>query len=235
LHTFIDEINKWLPRLHGLVIGPGLGRDRTVLSNVERLIRQLRQQDKRMPLVIDADGLHLITEKPDLIREYGHCILTPNLVEFQRLQSHMHEQDNTSSSSSQCAQKLAKFLQVNILLKGHVDTICSMNNEQWLQCDIAGSPRRCGGQGDLLAGALITCYYWTLKNHERIVNESSMNDNGSRSFVDAAQIAAYAASSLIRTSCRSTFDKRGRSMISGDILEEIGPIFSRLFDTKDCA
>ncbi len=78
-------MNKWLPRLHALVIGPGLGRDKTILSNVEQLIGTLRKQEKPIPIVIDADDLHLITEKPDLINNYGNCILTPNGAEFERL------------------------------------------------------------------------------------------------------------------------------------------------------
>jgi len=83
--SFSDDMDKWLPRLHALVIGPGLGRDKTVLSNVEQLIGTLRKQDKSIPLVIDADGLYLITEKPDLINSYENCILTPNAAEFERL------------------------------------------------------------------------------------------------------------------------------------------------------
>ena len=39
-------MDKWLPRLHALVIGPGLGRDKTILANVEQLIGILRKQEK---------------------------------------------------------------------------------------------------------------------------------------------------------------------------------------------
>lgn len=31
--TAVEEVEKWLPRLHVLVVGPGLGRDSLLLSN----------------------------------------------------------------------------------------------------------------------------------------------------------------------------------------------------------
>jgi hypothetical protein len=45
-----------------------------------------------------------------------------------------------------------------------------------------------------------------------------------------AQVAAYAASTLIRTSSQTVFNKLGRSMISADILKEVGPTFNKLFE-----
>lgn len=36
-------------------------------------------------VVIDADGLWLVQNEPDVVKGYKRCILTPNVVEFQRL------------------------------------------------------------------------------------------------------------------------------------------------------
>ncbi|CAF0874228.1 unnamed protein product [Adineta steineri] len=238
--SFSDDMNKWLPRLHALVIGPGLGRDKTVLSNVEKLIDILRQQDKPIPVVIDADGLHLITEKPGLINNYVNCILTPNGPEFERLYEKVmgvkSEEQKQEKDKTQLAQKLADALRVNILMKGHLDVIASPDNQQPVQCGIDGSPRRCGGQGDLLAGALAASYYWTVKNGDQ--NQQSSPDKSSKtteqqantSKLTPAQIAAYAASTLIRTSSQASFNRHGRSMISTDVLKEIGPTFTKLFE-----
>ena len=30
-----EEMNRWLPKMHALVIGPGLGRDPKLLENVK--------------------------------------------------------------------------------------------------------------------------------------------------------------------------------------------------------
>jgi ATP-dependent NAD(P)H-hydrate dehydratase len=233
-------MDKWLPRLHALVIGPGLGRDKTILSNVEHLIGTLRKQEKPIPIVIDADGLFLITQKPDIINNYENCILTPNAAEFERLYEKVTgvkaEEQKKEKDKKQLAQKLAETLRVNIFMKGHLDTISSPNNSETLQCGMDGSPRRCGGQGDLLSGALVASYYWATKNRETIEHQPLTPDKSSRnseqqfSKLTAAQVASYAASTLIRTSCQTVFNKLGRSMISADVLKEIGPTFSKLFE-----
>ena len=225
-------MEKWLPRLHALVIGPGLGRDKKILSNVEQLIGTLRKQEKPIPLVIDADGLYLITEKPELISNYENCILTPNGAEFERLYEKVtgvnSEGQKKQKDKAQLAQKLAETLRVNILMKGHLDTIASPGNAQAIQCGIDGSPRRCGGQGDLLAGVLAVSYHWAVKNRDKIENQSSDSEKSSKQ--TAAQVAAYAASTLVRTACQTIFNEMGRSMISTDVLKAIGPTFSKLFD-----
>ena len=48
-----------------------------------QVIKDLKQQGT--PLVVDADGLYIVTKDLDLVRGYGECILTPNKNEFQRL------------------------------------------------------------------------------------------------------------------------------------------------------
>jgi ATP-dependent NAD(P)H-hydrate dehydratase len=235
-------MDKWLPRLHALVIGPGLGRDKTILSNVEQLIGNLRKQDQPIPLVIDADGLYLITEKPDIINNYGNCILTPNVAEFERLYEKVtgvkSEEQKKEKDKKQLAQKLADTLHVNILMKGHVDTIASPDNPNPVQCGIDGSPRRCGGQGDLLAGTLVTAFHWAIRNRDKIEYQTSNSDKSPKnadqlspfSKLTPAQVAAYAASTVVRTACQTVFNTRGRSMISADILKEIGPIFAKLYE-----
>ncbi|XP_060574366.1 ATP-dependent (S)-NAD(P)H-hydrate dehydratase-like isoform X2 [Ruditapes philippinarum] len=77
------EVSQWLLRLHSLVIGPGLGRMDFVLDNTRNIIEQAKERN--LPLVIDADGLYLITEDPHIISGYKRAILTPNIVEFNRL------------------------------------------------------------------------------------------------------------------------------------------------------
>jgi len=138
----------------------------------------------------------------------------------------------------QLAQKLAETLRVNIFMKGHLDTIASPNSVDPIQCGIDGSPRRCGGQGDLLAGALIASYYWVIKSRDKIEYQPTSSDKSPRnsdqgsffSRLTPAQVAGYAASTLIRTSCQTVFSKLGRSMISADVLKEIGPSFNKVFE-----
>lgn len=53
-HTF-DEINSVLKRIHVLVVGPGLSRDKGMLQSAKHAIEVAREQD--MPIVIDAVSL----------------------------------------------------------------------------------------------------------------------------------------------------------------------------------
>lgn len=47
-----EAISSWLPRLHALVIGPGLGRDPTIMNTVKSVIAAAKQQQK--DIVLDA-------------------------------------------------------------------------------------------------------------------------------------------------------------------------------------
>ena len=40
---------------------------------------------KGLYIVVDADGLWLVQQEPEVIKGYQKCVLTPNVVEFQRL------------------------------------------------------------------------------------------------------------------------------------------------------
>ena len=48
-----------------------------------QVILQLREAGK--PLVIDADGLYIVTRDLSLVKGYKNAVLTPNKAEFGRL------------------------------------------------------------------------------------------------------------------------------------------------------
>ncbi|XP_037863820.1 ATP-dependent (S)-NAD(P)H-hydrate dehydratase isoform X8 [Chlorocebus sabaeus] len=79
----VHEVEKWLPRLHALVVGPGLGRDDALLRNVQGILEASKARD--IPVIIDADGLWLVAQQPALIQGYQKAVLTPNHMEFSRL------------------------------------------------------------------------------------------------------------------------------------------------------
>jgi hypothetical protein len=80
-------VEQALPRVHSLVIGPGLGRDSTVITVASEVVKLCSKH--KVPVVIDADGLWMVNLHLDVIRqvglEKGNLILTPNLAEFDRL------------------------------------------------------------------------------------------------------------------------------------------------------
>ncbi|XP_075971768.1 NAD(P)HX dehydratase [Anticarsia gemmatalis] len=210
----ITEISQWFERLHAIVIGPGLGRQKETFSVVTELIEIIRE--KRIPLVIDADGLFLITEKPYLLKDFmSPVILTPNKMEFERLLNKIGTPQGNIS-------ELGKY--ITILKKGETDELFSPDvNLKW-DSNAYGSARRCGGQGDLLAGSIATFMHWTLANQNRIV----LDTNGDKCLA-AASISCYAACHLIRLCNEKAFKQKGRSMLASDMIEHIHESFEELF------
>ncbi|KAL9634799.1 MAG: hypothetical protein Q9164_003861, partial [Protoblastenia rupestris] len=78
-----SPIISMLGNLHAVVIGPGLGRDKLMQATVAEVIKAARE--KNVPLVLDADALWLLQERPELVKGYKECVLTPNVIEFGRL------------------------------------------------------------------------------------------------------------------------------------------------------
>ena len=68
-----EVVSGKLGMLHSLAIGPGLGRHPAVLQAVASVILEAKQ--RQLPLVIDADGLWLITQQPTLVKGCAllHC------------------------------------------------------------------------------------------------------------------------------------------------------------------
>ena len=85
--TPADKIRELLDgiiqRLHTIVVGPGLGREDYMQGAAKTAIALARKHDQY--IVIDADGLFLVGNEPDVIKGYKKAVLTPNVVEFARL------------------------------------------------------------------------------------------------------------------------------------------------------
>lgn len=60
-----DQVKDMFSRTNVLLIGPGLGRSSPLLRGVGEIMRAAKE--KEMPMVVDADGLYLIAQRPDLI------------------------------------------------------------------------------------------------------------------------------------------------------------------------
>ncbi|XP_028402222.1 ATP-dependent (S)-NAD(P)H-hydrate dehydratase-like [Dendronephthya gigantea] len=216
----LDEFVNWLPRLHTLVVGPGLGRNSRILSVAKNIVMKARDEGKQ--LVIDADGLWLITTEPDIISGYTSSVLTPNAMEFIRLYKKMIGVElQVSNITPDHVKQLAMALGgVTINAKGRHDIIS--DGEKVLTCELEGSLRRCGGQGDLLSGSLGTFLYWTYK-HGLEQNQTEGH------LLKATLSAAFAACCLTRRCSYLAFEKKNRHMTTSDMIEEIPEAFKQLF------
>ncbi|KAF4086802.1 hypothetical protein AMELA_G00088530 [Ameiurus melas] len=213
----VQEIEKWLPRLHSLVVGPGLGREDKLLNNAKVVIE--KSKARGIPIVIDADGLWLVSKEPSVIQGYQRGILTPNFMEFSRLYEAMHHQPLDSTDLRVTAQQLSIALgNVTLVLKGEEDIITDGNHV--FTCSQEGSGRRCGGQGDLLSGSLGVFSHWALS--------SSLNATEG---MNPTLVAAYGAASLTRQCNNQAFHKYGRATTTSDMIQEICVAFKKLFET----
>lgn len=229
VHPLLDskdcpaDISQWLPRLHSLVVGPGLGRNDLILDNTRNIIEQAKE--RLLPIVIDADGLFLITQDPDIIAGYNKAILTPNVVEFSRLYEKVIGDTPMQAEPVVNVKTLCeKMGNVTIVQKGENDIIS--DGKQVLVCCNEGSPRRCGGQGDLLSGTMGTFAYWSHMIYER----SSDISNESLRVYGPTISAAYAACLLTRECNRRAFAKNRRSMTTSDMVDCIQDSFEFLYE-----
>ncbi|SCV73290.1 BQ2448_7216 [Microbotryum intermedium] len=220
-----------LPRLHVLVIGPGLGRSEHMQLAARTAISLARE--KGLFIIIDADGLWLVQTDPDVIKGYPKAVLTPNVVEFKRLCKAVNiDTDNDSSSDpSKLAGRLATALGgVTILEKGAVDRIANDEKEEAWTNETQGSLRRCGGQGDVLSGAVGCFLAWGLSYVQR---QEGGEEGGDKSDpiteTEIPRLAAYAASTITRTASRLTFEKKKRAMQTSDMLGFVGDAFEEVF------
>ncbi|KAF6157319.1 hypothetical protein GIB67_004257 [Kingdonia uniflora] len=118
----LAEVAKWMERFDCLVVGPGLGRDPFLLDCVSEIIRLARKSN--VPIVIDGDGLYLVTNNLDLVSGYSLAALTPNVNEYKRLVEKVLECEVNDHDGSEQLQSLAKRIGgATILMKGKADLI----------------------------------------------------------------------------------------------------------------
>ncbi|XP_036084696.1 ATP-dependent (S)-NAD(P)H-hydrate dehydratase isoform X3 [Rousettus aegyptiacus] len=213
----VHEVEKWLSRLHALVVGPGLGREDALLENVKGILEVSKARG--IPLIIDADGLWLIAQQPTLIQGYRKAVLTPNHMEFGRLSEAVLKDPVDNSDRRAAVLRLSQALgNVTVVQKGEQDVIS--DGEHVLECSQQGSNRRCGGQGDLLSGSLGVLVHWALHAGPEKTNGFS-----------PLLLAAFGACSLTRQCNHQAFQKHGRSTTTTDMIAEVGPAFNTLFET----
>ncbi|KAG0372056.1 hypothetical protein BGX24_000800 [Mortierella sp. AD032] len=217
-----DEINSLLKRVHVLVVGPGLSRDKGMLLAAKHAIESAKDQD--MPIVIDADGLFLIQNEPAIIQGYKKAVLTPNLVEFSRLCDAMKVDTDDEEAELSAVQRLSQALGgVIVIQKGKADVI---SDGQKVHCiDSEGGLKRSGGQGDILTGVLATSLAWGLAyekdvwQHTHVVPQENI-----------ALTACFGACLITRECSRLAFEKHRRALQSSDVLAEIGPFFHLFYE-----
>ncbi|ETO63428.1 YjeF family domain-containing protein [Phytophthora nicotianae P1976] len=212
----VERIAQVLPRLDSLVIGPGLGRDASVQEIARKVIAKAREAN--LPLVLDGDALYLVSVDPDTVKGYRNAILTPNAMEYARLcaTTRLVASIDVAQAAKIPPAQLSEALGFPVVIqKGGVDTFSDGKNT--LKNDEFGCPRRCGGQGDVLTGAIGTFAAWT-KN-------ADLGDFDGNPLL----LAAYGGSLVTRASSSLAFHEHQRSMTAPDVLHCVGKGFIKAF------
>jgi len=127
-----EKIDVW-------AVGPGLGKSRA--AEILELVEKVKQ-----PMVLDADGLNIVSEKISVLRRCkSKRLLTPHPGEMKRL----FPEDQQSRSKT--ATKFCDRFPVTLLLKGSRSIIAE--HGQPSSYNTTGDPGMAtGGMGDVLTG-----------------------------------------------------------------------------------
>ena len=126
-----------------VVIGGGMGRTQETQEAILEYLEQVQ-----VPVVIDADAIHAVGKKPEIISD-RNFLITPHTYEFFVLTGkEVHKLPD--EEKIKMVQEEAARLGTTILLKGKTDII---SNGKEVAIDKAGTPyMTVGGCGDTLAG-----------------------------------------------------------------------------------
>lgn len=222
----LAEVGKWLERFDCLVIGPGLGRDPFLLDCVSEIIRHARKSN--IPIVIDGDGLFLVTNHLELVSGYALAVLTPNVNEYKRLvQKVLSSEVNNEDPAEQVLTLSKQIGGVTILRKGKSDLISDGDTVK--SVSIYGSPRRCGGQGDILSGSVAVFLSWARQHIEAAGPDSYLSSK------NPAVLGSIAGSAMMRKAASLAFSNKKRSTVTGDIIECLGKSLEDICPAGSCS
>lgn len=138
-----EKIMELLPRMDAVLFGCGSG-----IGDGTQAILKLLLREAKCPLVLDADGITMVSMHKDELRgRTSPTILTPHDGEFARLgPKDLSRQEQTMA--------LAKDLGCIIVRKGHRSLI---TDGQLCYENHTGNPGMAtGGSGDVLAGIIVS-------------------------------------------------------------------------------
>ncbi|RYP04460.1 hypothetical protein DL765_010189 [Monosporascus sp. GIB2] len=218
-----SKIIDMLPRLHVLVVGPGLGRDPLMHETLAKVLAAAREQ--RMPVVMDADSLALVIKSPELVMGWREVVLTPNVVEFGRLWKGVKSEDQPETDDARPSAQVEALSRalggVTIVQKGGKDYIS--NGETTLTVDLRGGLKRSGGQGDTLTGSIATMLAWRKAYLDKL-----WDHGGKLKEEEMLSLAAFGGAAITRECSRLAFEKYGRALQASDLTEQVHIAFKNV-------
>ncbi|QLL33470.1 hypothetical protein HG536_0E03810 [Torulaspora globosa] len=235
----MSKIKSLVSRVHVLVIGPGLGRDDGMLGSVKEIIRTVLDDHKgQIPIVIDADGLYLIShdqETREMLARFprGRVIITPNVVEFKRIKDAV----GGDSGSLEAGAYVASKLQCIVVEKGGEDKIFSpepapgaADGRSWLVNSVEGSNKRVGGQGDTLTGIIACMLAFSRARYDfKLCGDDAEKCDPRMEWLDYAMLSCYVGSTVTRECAKLAYKAKKRAMQTMDMNDRVGEVYDKLF------
>lgn len=138
----LPQILARLSKMDAVLIGPGLGISEDTFSVVQAVL-----SSARCPVVVDADGITLLSGHMDLLRgREAPTVLTPHAGEFARVFGPVGQ--DPMVSARQAARESGSI----VLLKGH--RTCVTDGTRDYRNPTGNPGMAVGGSGDVLAGIL---------------------------------------------------------------------------------
>ncbi|KAF8358387.1 hypothetical protein PRIPAC_93382, partial [Pristionchus pacificus] len=215
VHPELDP-GHWQQRMDAMLVGPGLGREEKSLQVAHDVI--VEAQRRAQPLVVDADGLVILTERWESLsaapvhKAELPIILTPNAVEMDRLAMQVLQVSTLGKPWEEvrlAVSKLAARLKMNIFLKGPTDMFATADGKVRLY-DAEGSARRPGGIGDILSGVIAVFLLWSTRSDVPL------------------HTVAEAASFFVREAARRAHEQIGRGMTASDVVAQVAPLMKTI-------
>jgi hydroxyethylthiazole kinase-like uncharacterized protein yjeF len=177
-------------------LGPGLGTSRA--GEILELIEKAKQ-----PMVLDADGLNILSEKMSALRRCkGERLLTPHPGEMKRLFP------AEKNARSETATKFCNRFPVTLLLKGSRTIVAQRDRP--LSYNTTGNPGMAtGGMGDVLTGVCAG-----------LVGQGL-------SLYDAARVGAWLCGRAAEMAVFND-EESEQSLLPRDVLDHLGEAFNEL-------
>jgi len=142
------ELEPLLERASVLVIGPGLGQSPWSEQMIYHAISHAQRENK--PVVLDADGLNILSEGRVLSELPEQLLLTPHPGEAGRLLG--SDSQWVQQNRFQAVEQLAEKYRASVILKGSGTLVAS--DAGLSLCPYGNPGMATGGMGDVLSGVL---------------------------------------------------------------------------------
>jgi hydroxyethylthiazole kinase-like uncharacterized protein yjeF len=132
-------------RVQAWVAGPGMGTDSDAVARLTAILRT------DLPVLVDADGLTILSQHEDLLPRQAPTLITPHAGELARLLG--TDPASVEARRFEHARRAVAQLGVTVLLKGSTTVIASPDDAGPVLVNPTGTPwLATAGSGDVLSG-----------------------------------------------------------------------------------